>query len=514
MKFNEESRQKNALLASTAGLVEQVCSIVSVFVFRTIFLSVLSKEYLGIEGLFTNILQLFSLAELGIGNAVIFRMYKPFAEKDVNGIAAYTRFYKNVYCGIAIFIGLMGACLFPFIEKIVNASEVPSDVNLQLVYVLFVLQSIASYCFVYKQAVVSADQKGYIVSVLNTVVNIVKVVVKIIILIVTREYELVLFGGIVATIVINWFFSLWISKQYKEIFRNNSRLTKEQRQDIIKDTTALMTHKVGYVVLTSTDNIVLTKMVSLAAVGIYANYSTIVTAVSNLLGRLMNSFIPTIGNFILQHEKKEVEQLYKKLLFVNMWFASLCTICLYVLLNPFIEVWLDESFLLTKFTVIIICLQFYVKACQIISNAFINGAGLFNRDRIRPLIESVINLVVSIVLAKEIGIAGVFIGTCVSSLLTSYWREPYLLYKNVFESNGKDFIKTQIVWLLTTCVVCFITGYVCNILPISILGIIIRMAICGVGVNALYVLLWYRTAEFQYFFDIIKDKASVIIRRK
>lgn len=506
MKFNEDSRQKNAMLASASAIFEQVFSVASVFIYRTIFLSVLSKEYLGIEGLFTNILQLFSLAELGIGTTILYRMYKPFAEKNVNSISAHVRFYKNVYHGIAVITALIGLALFPFIENIVDASDVPPDVNLKLVYALFVLQSVASYLFVYKQSIIQANQRAYLVSTFTTGLTIVNVVIKIVVLLVTRKYELVLMASIVTTILINWAFSVWITREYKEVFQNPAKLSKEEQKDIVKDTTGLMCHKIGFIVLTSTDNIVLSKMVSLAAVGIYTNYATITAAVSMLLTKMLNSFTPTIGNFIVNYEKEAVEDLYKKLLFVNFWFTSFCTVCLYVLLNPFIEIWLDNTFKLDMFTVMVICAQFYIKSSQTMNEAFINAAGLFTKDRIRPLIESGLNLVISIVLAKEIGIAGVFIGTCVSSLLTCFWRQPYLLYKHVFKNRPTYLVINQIIWIALTCVMCFVAQKICGLLPITIIGFIGRLLICGIGINVLYLMLWHRSAAFKYFFGIVMDK--------
>lgn len=513
MKFNEDSRQKNAMLASVFAIVEQVFSVASVFIYRTIFLSYLSKEYLGIEGLFTNILQLFSLAELGIGMTILYRMYKPFAEKDVNAISAHVHFYKNVYHGIAILTTVIGGCLYPFIDNIVNTSDVPSDVNLRLVYVLFVLQSVASYLFVYKQSIIQANQRAYLVSGFTTGLTILNVVVKVVVLMMTRKYELVLMASIVTTILINWIFSLWITHEYKEIFQNPTTLTKEEKQDIIKDTTGLMCHKVGFIVLTSTDNIILTKMVSLAAVGIYTNYATITAAVQMLLTKMLNSFTPTIGNFMVNYEKDAVEDLYKKLLFVNFWFTSFCTVCLYVLLNPFIEIWLDDTFLLSGFTVAVLCSQFYIKSSQTMNEAFINAAGLFTRDRVRPLIEAALNLVISIVLAKEIGIAGVFIGTCVSSLVTCYWRQPYLLYKHVFKNSPRHFVINQIIWVVLTCVMCVVAQSVCQSIPITLLGFIIRLVICGIGINFIYLLLWHRSSAFKYFFGIVIDKVKIIIKK-
>lgn len=506
MKFNEDSRQKNAMLASFSAIFEQLISVASVFVYRTIFLSVLSKEYLGIEGLFTNILQLFSLAELGIGTTILYRMYKPFAEKNVNSISAHVRFYKNVYHGIALITATIGLILFPFIESIVDASDVPSDVNLKLVYALFVLQSVASYLFVYKQSIIQANQRAYLVSTFTTTLTVINVIIKVVVLMVTRKYELVLMASIAITIVINWAFSVWITREYKEVFQNQTKLSKEEQKDIIKDTTGLMCHKVGFIVLTSTDNIVLSKMVSLAAVGIYTNYATITAAVSMLLTKMLNSFTPTIGNFIVNYEKEAVEDLYKKLLFVNFWFTSLCTVCLYVLLNPFIEIWLDNTFTLDMFTVMVICAQFYIKSSQTMNEAFINAAGLFTRDKIRPLIESALNLIISIVLAKEIGIAGVFIGTCVSSLLTCFWRQPYLLYKHVFKNRPTYLVVNQLIWVVLTGIMCWIVQMVCAQLPITIFGFILRLMICGIGINVLYLILWHRSAAFKYFLGIVLEK--------
>lgn len=509
MKFNEDSRQKNAMLASASAILEQLISVASVFIYRTIFLSVLSKEYLGIEGLFTNILQLFSLAELGIGTTILYRMYKPFSEKNVDSISAHVRFYKNVYHGIALITALVGACLFPFIESIVDASDVPSDVNLKLVYVLFVLQSVASYLFVYKQSLIQANQRSYMVSIFTTTVTVVNVIVKVVVLMLTRKYELVLMASIASTILINWAFSIWITREYKEIFQNQTKLSKEEQLDIVKDTGGLMCHKIGFIVLTSTDNIVLSKMVSLAAVGIYTNYATITAAVSMLLTKMLNSFTPTIGNFIVNFEKEAIEDLYKKLLFVNFWFTSFCTVCLYVLLNPFIEVWLDDTFLLDGFTVMVVCAQFYIKSSQTMNEAFINAAGLFTKDKIRPLIESILNLVISIVLAKEIGIAGVFIGTCISSLLTCFWRQPYLLYKHVFKSRPTYLVVNQLIWVVLTCIMCWGVQRICAQLPITILGFIARLLICGLGVNLLYFVLWHRNAAFKYFLGIVLEKFKI-----
>lgn len=513
MVFNERSRQKNAIMASSMAVVEQIASITCGFIYRTIFLAILSKEYLGIEGVFSNILQLFSLAELGIGTTILYRMYKPFSEKNINAISAYMHFYKNVYRIIAVTVFTLGACLFPFVGWIVNSNEIPGDVNLQLVYVLFVLQSVASYLFVYKQSVIQVNQQGYLISGLNILVAVVNVVIKSTLLFVTKKYELVLLGGILSTVLINGVFSLWISNKFKEIFRNTTKLTKEQKLDIAKDTSGVMCHRLGFIVLTSTDNVILTKVVGLAAAGIYANYSMISNAISNLVTRMLNCFIPTIGNFIVNRDKKSVHDLYQKLIFANFWVVSFCTVCLFVLFNPFIELWLDESFLFSRFVVVVLCAQFFIKAVQTVNNSFIEATGLFVKDRVRPLIESALNLIISIVLAKYIGTAGVFIGTCVSSLTTCFWRQPFLLYKYVFKESPIRLVKQLILWIALTCGVALVMEWVCSTLPITVIGFAARTLICFVGTNIFYAIIWHRTDKFHYFYDIVIGKLSAFIKR-
>lgn len=506
MNFNSKSRKVNSLLSSGAGIVNQLAQLLGNFVYRTVFLMVLSREYLGINGLFTNVLQVFSLAELGIGSAILYNMYGAFARQDTDKIGQLVGFYKKIYSLLALLILGIGVAFYPFLGSIVNVEEIPADVSLPAVYFLFVLNSVASYLFVYKQSLLSADQREYAVKLFATAIMVLCYVVRIVILFLTEDYVLVLAAGIVLTILMNWLFSLWITRKYHSVFQVASKLPEEERKEIYKSTRGLLCHKIGTVVVTSTDNIVISKFVSLAAVGLYSNYGTLVSAITNFGVSLINGMLPSIANFTATATKDETYTMLKRIMMVDLWLTSWTSVCLFTLLNPFITVWLDESYLLSYAVVAVVCLQHYLQTSRLAVNNFVYSAGLFMRDRIRPLIESVINLAVSVVLAKQYGIIGVFIGTCVSGLLTYYWREPYLLFKHHLKRSSLGYWGIQAKWFLLTVALCAGMYWLFSLLPGGLLWLLCRFALAAVLPNLVILLTCVGTEEFWYFVSFVKSK--------
>ena len=497
--FNKNSRSKNALLASFASVGNQIVKLVVAFAYRTVFLMILSKEYLGINGLFSNIMQLLSLAELGIGSAIVYRLYAAFAQEKIDDIGALIRYFKTVYRNIALIVLAVSVCIYPFISSIVNVEEIPPDVNVTVVYFLFIFQSVCSYFFAHKQAVLTADQRGHVLTLLNTLIEVLSNVLRIVVLVITHNYLLVLASGIAITVVTNIVINATITRKYPDIFASKANLPKDDRKAIMSDTAGLMCHKVGYIVVTSTDNLILTKFISLAATGIYSNYAMIVSALQVMISNAANSLVAIVGNYVNTNEKAAVYRLYQRMTSAFYWLASATAVCLFVLLNPFIRTWLDESFTFEMAVVAIVAFQYYLHVSRLASNIFINACGLFMLDRVRPLFEAAVNLAVSIVLAKAIGIAGVFVGTCVSAIVTFYWREPYLLYRKFLKENGWWYVGTSILWLGLTVAMCLLFRWLCAFLPGGWGGFFLQAIFCFAGVNLIYVALMFRADFFKYF---------------
>lgn len=505
--FNENSRVKNVLRTSGAGMINQVVKILGAFAYRTIFLMILTREHLGINGLFSNVLQIFSLAELGIGAAIVYRMYLPFARKDVNAIGALLRFYRRVYRTIALIVAGMSLVMFPFVRLLVHVEEIPADVNFVLVYFLFSAQSVSSYFFVYKQSLLSADQRGHTLALYAMGLELMGYVVKIAVLAATRSYVAVLAWSIGATVICNYLFSLWIDRQYAQILAVRENLPKAEQKQILKDTAGLMCHKVGTVVVNGTDNLVLTKCVGLAAVGLYSNYALITASLVSAIAGIASGLVPMVGNLAVNEDREQTYRMYLRCLPLGFWLASATTVCLYVLLNPFILVWQDETFLFSMGTVAVLCLQYFLQVSRIVSNVYVNGCGLFMRDRLRPLVESAVNLAVSVVLALRMGISGVFVGTVVSGLLTYYWREPYLLLREYFHKGGGEFCKILLGWWVLTAAGCAAFSFVCSFIPLTgWLSFFVRAVCCFVGINAVYALLMCRTDFFRFFLQIFRKR--------
>lgn len=505
--FNQKSRIKNLTLSSAFGVFEQLSVYILSFVYRTVFLLVLSKEYLGISGLFTNILQVFSLTELGVGSVIAYRLYKPIKESDIEMCHALMHFYKNIYRVIAVIVFLMGCMFYPFLDSIIaDTNEIPKDVNIYVVYWLYVLQSVVSYLFVYTQSLLSADQKSYIVSFANSLYNMLSTIGKILVLVVFKSFIGSLIIGIFASIFYNFLFAYIVKRSYRDVFQGDLLLNRLQKIEIFKDTGSLMCHKIGYVVLNSTDSIILSKYIGMAVLGVYSNYSMIATALDAILNKMLGSFVSTIGNLCLDENKENIYKVYKDLLFINFWLVSFCTVCFFSLVNSFVTIWLDDSYMLNIDVVIIISVNMFFNSAGIINSVFINANGLFVKDRIRPVIQAVVNLVVSVYLVKKMGIAGVFIGTLVSNILTTWWRQPLIVFKCVFGKNPLYFFYNFFKWTILTCFACWIYNSFFDVKQITFVRFILYVAICVIVTNLFYCILFRKNGAFIYCKNLLYSK--------
>jgi len=347
------------------------------------------------------------------------------------------------------------------------------------------------------------------------VVKIIQYLLQICVLIITNNYVLTLILGILLTVLINFIISLWISQIYKPVFEVTDSIDLFERQAIIKNTRAVMCHKLGGTILSSTDNIVLSKFVGLTATGLYSNYSMIIIGVNNLVNKTFGSFTASFGNAHVELKEKEKCDIYLKLNFVNLVFSGLTTVCLWILLNDFVFLWVGEMYQLDNVTVAIICVQYYMESSRIVSTSFTNGCGLFQKDVLRPFIEAVINLLISILLVSNIGIAGVFAGTIISHLITVFWREPYILFKYEFKERMNRY------WM-QYCKVTIISFFTACLLQIVLKAISIKLnwwiwIVKGIVSSVIYLgiisLFFYGNEEFQFCLELMINKIKKILEK-
>lgn len=497
-------RTKKSIKNLVYAMVGQAFGILISFVSRIIFIKILSAQYLGVNGLFTNILTILSLVELGVGSAMVFNLYKPLATNDKEHIKSLMMLYKKAYSIIGILVLLLGVLFTPIYPYLIN--EVPNIPNLNLIYILFVLNTGISYFYSYKRSLIICDQKRYIATLFRYLMYFILNIVQIIILILTKNYILFL----IAQVIFTWLENVLISKKADKMYpylleKDVQPLKKKELNEIKRNIKAMMFHKIGGVIVNSTDNILLSRLVGITAVGLYSNYYMITNALETVIMQFFNSIVASIGNLNAKSDKKRLKEVFDKVFFLNfVIFCTVCT-CLFNLMNPFIKIWIGKEYMFSARTVTTIIICFYLKGMRRSCLTFRDALGIFWYDRYKPIAESVINLVVSIILGNKYGVPGIFLGTIISTITTSLWVEPYVLYKYGFEDKVKKYFLQFIKYTLTFIFTCVITTSICNyIAGTTILILLVKSIICCTISLTLITVIYFKSPEFKYYINLIK----------
>lgn len=500
-----ESRTKKSIVNSMTSVITQVLTVILNFVVKTVFIHTLGQEYLGVNGLFTNIITMLSLADLGIGIAIPYSLYKPLAEKDHHKITILMKFYKKIYTTIGFIVILVGLSLTPFLPYLIKGETDIS--NLSFIYILFVLHSASSYFFVYKKFLIDSDQKGYLTSRIAFFFSTLLNFGQILILVLTKNYVVYLVASIVTIVCQNLYISYKANKMYPYINdKTDDKLSKEDVKEIKKNVSALFIYKIGSVITNGTDNIVISKFLGLIPVGLYSNYILIVNSVNNILSQLFTAITSSIGNLVVTASEKRSKNVFECLTFLNFWLYSLFSICLCVLFNPFIDLWIGDKYLLGFSVVFLLSLNFYLSGMSMVTTSFRNAYGLFWKGKYRPVIMVIINIVVSILLVKPLGVAGVLVGTIVSRILTVAWIDPYIVYHDGFHRSSKRYFVKYIIFIIIFLATTFLTNYLMNFIPhTTFLWFILKGLCTFIFVNVVFLIIFHGTGEFKYFYEKIES---------
>lgn len=483
------------------------------FLTRTVFARVLSAEYLGLNGLFSNILSVLSLAELGVGSAIIYSMYKPLADKDEYKLQALMNFYKKIYTSIGLFILVIGVGLTPFLPVFIK--EMPDIPNIKTIYVLYVANSAFTYFFSYKRSFLIADQKKYIDSFYQYSFYLLRNVLQIILLLATRNFLLYLIIQIIVTFIQNATISIRTDRLYPFLKgKNVAVMDKEDTALIVKNTKALVMHKIGSVLVLGTDNLVISKFVGIIEVGLYSNYLLILTALNQAIGMVFQSLTSSIGNLGVTEEGNKNIAVFKAIDLIGYWTVSFAAISLAILFNPFINLWLGAQYLFPTSVVLLIVMNFYFSGRRQSVLTFKDALGLFWNDRYKPLFEAGINLIVSLVLVQFMGIEGVIIGTIVSTLTTCLTVEPHVLYKYGFKTSPRGYYQNYILHTGVTAIAGLVTWSACSVFSATTFGGFIgKLVVTAIIPNLIFLVVFWKTQEFQYLLGILRNLVNKKLKR-
>lgn len=499
------SRTRKSLKNIKFAAVGQAAALIISFFSRMVFVQTLSSEYLGLNGLFSNILSILSFAELGVGAAIVYSLYKPLADQDTTKIKALMRLYKQFYITIGIVIATLGAAITPFLPFLVK--DMPDIPYINLIYLMFVANSSLSYFFSYKRSLIIADQKRYIATFYQYSFFVTLNIVQIIVLLITKNYLLFLSTQLLFTFLENYFVSKKANQMYPYIKQKiTERIDSETKKTIVRNVKAMMSHKIGGIVVNGTDSLLISKFVGIISVGIYSNYLLITSALNTIFRMFFQATTASIGNLGVTESKEKSHFIFSCIDLVGFWMYGFATIALLNLINPFIGIWLGDEYLFPITIVLIIIINFYLNGMRKSVLAFREALGLYWYDRYKPLFEVVINLISSIILAKNFGIAGIFIGTMISTLTTCFWVEPYILFKYGFERSVKSYFIKYFTYTITVIFGGLVTWFICNYIDGStLLNFTYKLIICAIVPNVLFIIVFWKTAEFKYLLTILKS---------
>lgn len=487
---------KNILSSVIQSSVNIVINLLS----RVIFVQILSESYLGINGLFSNILNILSIAELGVGTAMIFRLYEPIAQNNIKKIQQLVSFFRRMYLYIAICVLILGMALIPFLRSIVNLEEeIPF---LYGYYILALLNVVISYLFVYRTTLIIADQKNYI---LNRYVNIFKIITFILqtfVLIIFKQYFLYLLVALITNFICN----LWQNKIAIQLYPYlkvvNITLPLEDKKKVFIDIKALFLYRIASVMQSNTDSILTSIFVGTVFVGYYSNYVLLITAIVSVLTLIFNNLKASIGNRLADKnmEKKNKLFLFRNMEFVNYWLVAFCTIAFIVLSSDFIDICFGETYKLPLIIVVLIALNFYTSNIRQTIWAFRETTGLFQQTKYITLVTAIINFFLSILMGYFWGLGGITLATVIARMVYAWWKEPQILFTRYFQASSKYYYLKYIQRLLLCVGICSITYIACSFVIIQniIINFVVKAVICGVIPNIIFLLIYCKTEEFEY----------------
>lgn len=505
--------QKSRLLYSGKniiwGYVSSFVTIVLSFVTRTAFLATIGIEYLGINGLFSNVLGVLSLTELGIGTAMTYSLYKPVAENNIEKIKSLMQVYKNAYRIVALVVTLMGVAILPFINFLVKGAD--GIEHVKLYYLIFLFNTVSSYFVSYKYGLVSADQKNYIITNITTITNVATNVIQIVMLIVFKSYIVYLVTQAVILLSQKIFTFFYIDRKYPYLTEKNIQpLEKKEKNRLIVNIKALICHKIGDVSVNQTDNIIISAFVNVTTVGLISNYQLITNTISILFNNLFNGMTGSLGNLFATESKEKQYQVFKTIDLCAYWVYAYSTIMIFSLVQPFIALMWGEQYLIDVDILIVFLVNYYMVGQRLaIYNIKVAG-GIFDQDKFLAIIQSIINLVVSVVLVKMMGTLGVFIGTIIAGCIPSLIR-PYIIFRDLLNRSSKEYYFSHFKRLVLLLAIGGISYYTSSVLIHSIGWVtwFIIAIIYTIIVNTILWLIYRKTNEYCY----IKSAFIVILHK-
>lgn len=505
----EKSRFYHTSMNFFSGLFYKLITLVGRFAVRTVFIYTLDKVYLGVHGLFSDILSLLSLANLGFGAAIAYSLYKPLAEKDYTKVSSLIALYRKVYFYVGLFILLAGLAVVPFMDVIIKNK--PDIDHLTFYYLLFLGDTILSYWFfAYRTALFRADQRAHVITYYQGFFFFIKSALQIFILVVYKNFTVYLISSMACTILQNICLAVKAGKDYP-VFNHKKapKLPREEVKHIFSNTSATMLQKVSYKILNGTDSLLISSFVGLEWVGLLALYIELESNVAGVLTQVSGAMHASLGHYFATEDNEKGYHLFLRMEFLNFLLFGFSAICLATLSTPFIILWAGEDFTLTEFVVASLIFRFFVEGYMNMMSVFRSSLGLFTQGRFLPLVAAGVNIALSIGLSYPWGVAGIVLATPLTRILVNVWFMPWVILRKGFNKPVVPFYWDYIKRFCMLAIAA--AGMYLASLKIFQTGVtwpkfIGMMMICGSFSAGYLWLCFHRRDEFKFVVDIARNR--------
>lgn len=506
----EKSRTEYSATNTTVAMIARVVAILAGYLTRVVFTHTLTEEYVGINGLFTDILNVLALSELGVGTAITYALYKPISEGDVEKQKSLMALYRNFYRIVAGIVLVAGLLVIPFMGILVK--DQPRVDNLIFIYLMYLFNSVVSYLLIYKRTLIDAHQLSYIGVLYQTIFLIIQNVIQMAVLYFTRNFTLFLSILILCTIGGNFAISKKADKMYPYLKdRKVQRLSKGEQQDIFQNIRAMLMHKIGNVLVNNTDNLLLSALVGFLSVGAYSNYYLIIGSVRQVLNQMFQGITASVGNLGVEESRERIRKIFEASFFMGQWMFGLAAICLFEAIDSFVEMSFGAQYVFTRDITLVLCLNFYLTGMRQATLVFRDSMGIFKYDRYKAIPEALINLVVSLILGRSFGTIGIFLGTLVSTVTTSLWVEPYMFYKHRLRMSSWTYFLKYFVYAMVAFALWWAEDILCRHITGELwLVVALRLIVSFVITNLVFLVLYHRTKEFR----LLKRKGLELLHKR
>ena len=503
----KNSRVRKTIINTVTSFISQITNGILSFLMRTVFIYSLGIQYTGVSSVFTDILTMLSLSELGIGTAIATALYEPLKYNDKDKIQKLMKFYRIAYRFIAAITMCIGIALLPFLKYLIT--DVPDiSENISIIFILYIIKTSTSYLMIYKTTLLNADQKQYIIKMLETICIVVRYIIEIICLLVFKQYMIYLVIEIIAIIIQNYIVTQRAHKEYPYAFKKTTKnLEKKEIKSLFRDIKGLSMYQISSSIGNSIDNIMVSSFISTTVVGMLSNYTLIRKQIENIVKQFFSAVIPSIGNLAAEKDIEKQYIIFNRILYLSFIMVNFCSVSLFVIFNPFIKLWLGKEYLLNINIPFIIALDFFLYIILQAIASFRTANGLFVKGQYRPLVTTGMNIILTIIFIKKLGVFGAILATVLCRIFTQ-WYDPFILFKYIFKKPFKYFYLKYWCYIILYLSGSLITFNIANLFlwENTFFDVLIKCLICIIIPNIWALIFTFKTDEFKYFKELIESK--------